>query len=90
MKPKRCKTTVNKYIKGLHITIEVTGTTSHSVVGLDLLPYDSTNNYGFDSCGRVNVDGTIEDIYATIDDNGIVNITPPTGGTITKVYYTIR
>ena len=86
-------TIIDKMIKGMHITVKVTGTAatpSHAVVGLDLLPYDSTNSHGFISWGRVEVDGTIMDISATIDSDGIVNITAPTGCTIDKVYYNIR
>ena len=86
-------TVIDKKITGMHITVKVTGTAdtpSHSVVGLDLLPYDSTNSYGFVSCGRVEVDGTIVDISATIDSDGIVNITAPTGCIIDTVYYNIR
>lgn len=86
-------TVIDKKITGMHITVKVTGTAatpSHAVVGLDLLPYDSTNSYGFVSCGKVEVDGNIVDISATIDSDGVVNITAPTGCTIDKVYYNIR
>ena len=83
-------TTIDKKINGVHITIKVSGTTSHSAVGLDLLPYDSTNSYGFDSYGRVIVDGVVQDILGTINSDGLVVITAPSGATIDKVFYSIR
>lgn len=82
-------TDISASVTGVHITVKVTGTTSHSVVGLDLLPYDATNGYGFNSYGRVDVDGTIQDILATIDSDGCVVITLATG-TITEVKYNLR
>lgn len=83
-------TDIDKKITGVHITCKVSGTSSHSVVGLDLLLYDSTSSYGFDSCARVKVDGAITDITATIDSDGVVNITVPSGATIDEVLYNIR
>lgn len=82
-------TDITSTVKGVHITVKVSGTTSHSVVGLDLLPYDSTNSYGFDSYGRVAVDGVVQDILATIDSAGCVVITLATG-TIDSVTYNLK
>lgn len=83
-------TAIDKLINAVHITLKISGTTSHSVVGLDLLPYDATNSYGFTSYGRVIVDGTVEDITATIDSDGIIVITAPTGATIDEARYNIK
>lgn len=81
---------IDKLINAVHITLKISGQTSHSVVGLDLLPYDATNSYGFTSYGRVIVDGTVEDITATIDSDGIIVITAPTGATIDEARYNIK
>lgn len=77
-------------IHGVHVTLKIDGTTSHAVVGLDLLPYDSSNSYGFNSYGRVEVDGVINDIQATINSSGNVVITLPSGGTLSSATYYLR
>ena len=83
-------TAIDKKITGVHITIKASGSSSHSVVGLDLLLFDATNNYGFNSYGRIDVDGTINDISATINSDGLIAITAPSGLTIDEVLYSIR
>ena len=80
-------TDISASVTGVHITVELDGTTSHAVVGLDLKPYGT---YGYDSYGRVNVDGTVTDIYATMDADGCVLITPPAGSTIVSVTYNLK
>lgn len=84
------KTFSSSEIHGVHITLKISGSTSHAVVGLDLLPYDSTNSYGFSSYGRVEVDGVINDIQATINSSGNVVITLPSGGTLSSATYYLR
>lgn len=87
-------TDITSTVNGAHITVVLTDSdttpTWHSVVGMDLMLYDSTNSLPYNSYARIDCGGTVEDIVAHIDADGCVVITAPTGTVISSVKYNIR
>ena len=87
-------TAIDKLINGVHITVILTDNdttpTWHSIVGIDLMLYDSTNSLPYNSYARIDCGGTVEDITAYIDADGCVVITAPTGTVISSVKYNIK
>lgn len=87
-------TDITSTITGVHITVILTDNdttpTWHSVVGLDLMLYDTVNSIEYQSYGRVDCDGTAKDISAYIDSDGCVVVVPPSGTVIASVKYNIK
>lgn len=87
-------TAIDKLITGVHITVVLadndTTPTWHSVVGLDLMLYDTVNSMEYQSYGRVDCGGTAKDISAYIDSDGCVVVVPPSGTVIANVKYNIK